>query len=76
MSASSKQKADEVVAQIEKVGCKGFAIQLELADPQVGQKMLAAAKESFGEDFKLHVLVHNAGEFGFFPLYAVRISVK
>jgi 3-oxoacyl-[acyl-carrier protein] reductase len=59
---SSKPAAEELVEEAKKgKGGRVYAVQLDVAAADCGPKFLAEAKRCFGEEFKLHILVHNAG---------------
>ncbi len=51
-------KADEVVAQIEKSGGRALAVQADVAQHSDAQSLVARAVEAFG---RLDILVNNAG---------------
>jgi 3-oxoacyl-[acyl-carrier protein] reductase len=55
---SGADAADEVVKQIEEGGGKAVALQGDIADPEVPDKLLKELKEEFGP---VLVLVNNAG---------------
>jgi 3-oxoacyl-[acyl-carrier protein] reductase len=55
---SGADAAGEVVKQIEEAGGKAVALQGDVADPEVPDKLLKALKEKFGP---VLVLVNNAG---------------
>jgi 3-oxoacyl-[acyl-carrier protein] reductase len=55
---SNQQEAEEVVSRIEARGGRATIVFGDIADPQTGEKLAAAAKEKFG---RLDILVNNAG---------------
>ncbi|MEL6366273.1 MAG: SDR family NAD(P)-dependent oxidoreductase, partial [Pseudomonadota bacterium] len=55
---SNKGAADAVVADIEKSGVKGVALQADAADPDAAARAVAETKSAFGG---FDILVHNAG---------------
>ena len=66
--ASSREGADQVVAEIAASGGKAIAVQGDVSKSDDVRRVFAAAKESFGA---LDVLVNNAGVFRFDALEAV-----
>ncbi len=54
----SKEKADEVVKEIEKMGQKAVAVQCSVADFQACGEMITSMLEEFGH---IDILVNNAG---------------
>lgn len=54
----SKEKADEVVKEIENMGQKGVAVQCSVADFEACGKMITSMLEEFGH---IDILVNNAG---------------
>jgi len=66
--ASSREGADQVVAEIAGSGGKAIAVQGDVSKSDDVRRVFAAAKESFGA---LDVLVNNAGVFRFDALEAV-----
>lgn len=56
--AGSKEKAEEVVAEIEKLGQKAMAIQADVANEEAVQAMVKEVIATFGS---LDILVNNAG---------------
>ena len=51
-------EAKAVVAEIEKMGCKGLAVQADVSNYDDAQKMVAKVVEEFGG---MHLMVCNAG---------------
>src|SRR5437868_273009 len=66
--ASSKEGADQVVADITKAGGKAIAVGGNVGKPEEIDKLFAAAKKAYG---KVDVLVNNAGVYSFSPLEEV-----
>lgn len=66
--STSKEGAEQVVAEITEKGGKAIAVQGDMSRLPDVQKLLAETKSAFG---KLDVLVNNAGVFKFDPLEAV-----
>ncbi len=66
--SSSKEGADQVVADIVRAGGKAAAIQANVAKKVDVDRLLAETKTNFG---RLDILVNNAGIFEFAPLEAV-----
>lgn len=56
--AGSKEKADEVVAEIKQLGREAIAIQANVADEEAVQAMVKEVISTFGS---LDILVNNAG---------------
>jgi 3-oxoacyl-[acyl-carrier protein] reductase len=56
---SQIEAAEEVVAQIQKMGCEAFAVQADLADPAASGELVNEILAHFG---RIDVLVNNAGE--------------
>ncbi|HET7521990.1 MAG TPA: 3-oxoacyl-[acyl-carrier-protein] reductase [Bacillales bacterium] len=56
--AGSRDKAEQVVADIEKLGSKAFAVQASVADADAVRSMV---KQVTGEFGSLDILVNNAG---------------
>lgn len=56
--AGSKDKAEEVVAEIQALGREAYAAQADVADSEAVQAMVKEAIERFGS---LDILVNNAG---------------
>src|SRR3954466_7474826 len=69
--ASSKQGADQVVAEITRKGGRAVAIHADLANPADVQRLFADAKKAFG---RLYILVNNAGVYEFAPLAEVTVE--
>ena len=63
--ASSKQGADQVVAEITKAGGKAIAVQGDVSKSADVTRLFAETKKAFGS---LDVLVNNAGVYKFAPL--------
>ena len=63
--ASSKQGADQVVAEITKAGGKAIAVQGDVSKTADVTRLFAETKKAFGS---LDVLVNNAGVYKFAPL--------
>jgi 3-oxoacyl-[acyl-carrier protein] reductase len=66
--SSSKQSADQAVAEITKNGGKAIAVQANVAKAQDITRLFAETKKAFG---RLDILVNNAGVYEFAPLEAV-----
>jgi 3-oxoacyl-[acyl-carrier protein] reductase len=66
--ASSKQGADQVVAEITAQGGKAIAVQGDVSKAVDVQRLFAETKKAFGS---LDVLVNNAGVYQFGPLESV-----
>jgi len=56
--AGSKNKAEEVVAEIKALGREAYAVQADVADSEAVQAMVKEAIDRFGS---LDILVNNAG---------------
>ncbi|MGE7218571.1 3-oxoacyl-ACP reductase family protein [Priestia koreensis] len=54
----NEEKAQEVVAEIQKLGCKGIAYQVNLAHAEEAVKLIERSIDDFGE---VDILVNNAG---------------
>ena len=65
--ASSKQGADQVVAEITKAGGKAIAVQGDVSKGADVTRLFTETKKAFGS---LDVLVNNAGVYKFAPLEA------
>ncbi|ADW71242.1 SDR family NAD(P)-dependent oxidoreductase [Granulicella tundricola] len=63
--ASSKEGADNVVAEIVKAGGKAVAVGGSVAKEDEVINLFAKAKEAYG---KLDILINNAGVFAFSPI--------
>jgi len=63
--ASSKQDADRVVDEINKLGGKAIAIQGSVANKSEVERLFAEVEKAFG---KIDILVNNAGVYEFMPL--------
>ena len=63
--ATSRQAADEVVAQIEAGGGKAVAVQADVGSPTAATTLFDAAEQSFGG---ADILVNNAGVMRLAPL--------
>jgi 3-oxoacyl-[acyl-carrier protein] reductase len=63
--ASSRQAADEVVAEIEAGGGKAVAVQADVGSPTAATSLFDAAEKSFGG---ADILVNNAGVMKLAPL--------
>jgi len=66
--SSSKQGADQVVAEITKNGGKAVAVQANVAKAPDIARLFTETKKAFG---RLDILVNNAGVYEFSPLEAV-----
>jgi len=66
--ASSKQDADRVVDEINKLGGKAIAIQGSVARKTDVERLFAEAEKALG---KIDILVNNAGVYEFTPLEQV-----
>lgn len=66
--ASSRTKADEVVADIEAAGRRGLAIQADNANSADVETAVSRVAETFG---KIDILVNNAGIFPYGPMEEV-----
>ncbi len=55
---SSSGAADEVVAEIEKLGRKGLAVQADVANVEQANHLIKTAADTFGQ---IDILVNNAG---------------
>lgn len=67
--ASSKARADKVVAEIIAAGGKAFAVGGDVSKPEDITRLLGETKAAFGG--RLDILVNNAGVYEFAPLEAV-----
>jgi len=56
---SSKEDADETLAQIAQIGGQAVAVHADLTTWEGAQKLVAEAQKAYGSD--LHILVNNAG---------------
>lgn len=56
--SGSKEKADEVVEEIIKLGSKAISVQANVSDAESVQSLMKAAVEQFGS---IDILVNNAG---------------
>lgn len=56
--SGSEARAQEVVAEIQALGCEAFAVQCDVANSESVTEMVKSAIERFG---KLDILVNNAG---------------
>ncbi len=63
--ASSKTGADRTVAEIEAAGGAAWAVQGNLSKPEEVTRVFLEIKQKHG---KIHILVNNAGVFGYAPL--------
>ena len=63
--ATSRQAADEIVAQIEAGGGKAVAVQADVGSPTAAATLFDAAEQSFGG---ADILVNNAGVMRLAPL--------
>jgi 3-oxoacyl-[acyl-carrier protein] reductase len=63
--ASSREGADQVVAEITKNGGKAVAVQANVAKKSDLERLFAEVKKQFG---RLDILVNNAGIYEFSPL--------
>ena len=63
--ASSREGADQVVAEIKKGGGKAIAVKADVSKAGEVKQLFDETKRAFG---KLDVLVNNAGVFRFAPL--------
>ncbi|CDZ48508.1 SDR family oxidoreductase [Neorhizobium galegae] len=63
--ATSRQAADEIVAQIEAGGGKAVAVQADVGSPTTAATLFDAAEQSFGG---ADILVNNAGVMRLAPL--------
>jgi 3-oxoacyl-[acyl-carrier protein] reductase len=66
--SSSKTGAEAVVKRIQEKGGKAVAVQADVAKPDEIKRLFAEAKALYA---KLHVLVNNAGVYGFAPLESI-----
>lgn len=55
---SNKNKAEEVVNEINKSGGEGFSVQADISKPNEIKNLIASSVEKFG---KIDILVNNAG---------------
>ncbi len=62
---SSREGADQVVAEITKNGGRAIAVQGDVAKPNDVERLFAETVKAFG---KLDILVNNAGRYEFAPL--------
>lgn len=60
-SESSKSKAEDIVTKIQKLGSKGHVCRADVGATDIGETLVKACKEIWGNDFVLHMLVQNAG---------------
>ncbi len=66
--AGNAQKAQEVVAEIEKLGSKAIAVQADISKVTEIQKLFDQTIETFG---KVDILVNNAGAIVYKPIIEV-----
>jgi 3-oxoacyl-[acyl-carrier protein] reductase len=69
--ASSREGAEQVVAEIVGKGGKAVAVQANLAKPAEVQRLFSEAQKAFG---KLDILVNNAGVYEFASLENVTVE--
>jgi 3-oxoacyl-[acyl-carrier protein] reductase len=69
--ASSREGAEQVVAEIRSSGGQAIAIQASVSQPDEVSRLFAETKKAFG---KLDVLVNNAGVFKFEPFEAITVD--
>ncbi len=69
--ASSREGAEQVVADITKAGGKAIAVGANVAKEADIDGLFVATKKAFG---KLDILVNNAGVYGFAPLEQVNAA--
>jgi len=55
---SSKEEAEEVQGEIEKIGRRSIIVQADVSQKEAVEKMVAEVKKAFG---KIDILVNNAG---------------
>jgi len=62
-SAGSEPKAEDVMKKIRalKNGARAGLCQADVGSVDIGKTLLKAATDFFGQDFVLHILIHNAG---------------
>src|SRR5439155_26708068 len=63
--SSSKQGADQVVAEITRKDGRAIAVQANVSKQPEIERLFAEAKKAFG---RLDILVNNAGIYEFLPL--------
>jgi 3-oxoacyl-[acyl-carrier protein] reductase len=56
--SSSAAAADETVAEVERLGRKGLAVQANVTQPEAAEALIKAALDALG---KIDILVNNAG---------------
>lgn len=66
--ASSKEGADQTVAEITRKGGKAVAVQGDMANAADVQRLFAETRKSFD---KVNIVVNNAGVYNFDPIEAV-----
>jgi 3-oxoacyl-[acyl-carrier protein] reductase len=66
--ASSKGRAERVVADIARAGGKAIAVQANVANQSEIERLFAETKKAFG---RLDILVNNAGVYEFAPIESV-----
>ncbi len=55
---TQRLRAEEVAAEVERLGCKAAVLQADLSDPMRARELVREAAEALGG---LHILVNNAG---------------
>src|SRR3954451_19015622 len=63
--ASSKEGADRVVAEIQRLGGKAIAVQANVADADDIRRLFSKGLDAFG---RVDILVNNAGVYEFAPI--------
>ena len=69
--ASSRERADRVLAEMADNGCNAIAIQADVSEPADVKRLFVETNKAFG---KLDVLVNNAGVFKFESFEAITVA--
>lgn len=66
---SDKSAAEEVVGEIQKIGCQAIAVQADMTDRTAASQLVETVRQELGE---IDILVNNVGDFYFKPLSAMK----